>query len=80
MVEQLNISAIYKSIILIFFSESSIGIYSNLFQPPGEPREQHLGEVQQEELKLIFYLSNHRNFSVNLPVVFIYFYFVKKQI
>ena len=31
-------------------------------QPPGEPREQHRGEVRQGTLKLIFNIpkSNHR--------------------
>ena len=80
-VEKLNISAIYKQVILIFFSESSFGIYLHVsleihIQLPGEPREQHLGEVRQEMLKSKFNISNHRNFSVNLPIVFIYVYFV----
>ena len=45
-------------------------------QQAGEPREHHLGEVRQGTLQLKFDISNHRNFSVNLPIVFIYFYFV----
>ena len=28
-------------------------------QPPGEPREQHLGKVQQGTLKLKINISNH---------------------
>ena len=34
-------------------------------------------EFRQGTLKFKFNISNHRNFSVNLPIVFIYFYFVK---
>ena len=45
---------------------------------PGEPREQHLGEIRPETLKLKLNIRNHSNFSVNLQIVFIYFYFVKK--
>ena len=29
---------------------------------PGEPQEQHLGEVRQGALKLKLNISNHRNF------------------
>ena len=31
-------------------------------------------------LKLKFKISNRRNFSANLPIVFIYFYFVKRNL
>ena len=56
--------------------ESYIGIYlqvlleknSNL--QPGEP----LVEVQQGTLKFKYSISNHRNFSVNLLIVFIYLF------
>ena len=30
-------------------------------------------------LKFQFNVRNHRNFRVNLPIVFIYLYFVKKK-
>ena len=52
----LNISVISnKATILIFFSESPYGKYlqvsqfeRNFIQPPGEPRDQHTGDVQQK--------------------------------
>ena len=55
-VEKLNISAIYKSIIKIF----SVNFYfmytfyrkDILIQPPGEFREQHLGEVRPKKFEL----------------------------
>ena len=76
MVEKLYISAIYKSIILIFqwiilwyLSTSIIKKFKSNHQE--NPREQHLGEVRQGTLKLKIDISNHRNFSMNLPIVFI---------
>ena len=55
--KKLNISAIYKAIILIFFSVNLpiIFIYKFflkkiLIQPPGEPRKQHLGEVRATKI------------------------------
>jgi len=65
----LSLVSIYK------FDKKEIKI-----QPPGEPRKQHLGEVRQGMLNLKLNISNHRYFAVNLPIVFIYFYFVKKEI
>ena len=60
--KKLNISLIYKEIIV---SPPMVNIYKFckkevLIQPPGDPREQQLGDVRP----LIF--------SVNLPVIFIY--------
>ena len=48
-----------------FFSESSFGIYHNEIHilQPGEPQEQHLGEVQQGTLKLKFRLAIILNFE-----------------
>jgi len=57
---KLNISLIYKAIIVIF-RESSYGKYLKfnkfnkkeiLIQPPGEPREQHLGDVRPKKFEL----------------------------
>ena len=58
MVEKLNISAIHNSIILILFTNIPlVFIYKfykteNQIQPPGNPWEQHLGDVWQGRLKL----------------------------
>ena len=38
----------------------------NQIQSPGEPCEQHLGEVLRVKFKSKFNISNRRNFSVNL--------------
>ena len=80
-VEKFNISAIYKSIILIFqwiflWYLSTSFIRKNFKYNNQENLEnKHPGEVGQGTLKLKYNISNHRNFSVNLPMVFIYFYF-----
>ena len=78
MVEKLNISATYKSIIQFFSGNLPLVFIYKFYkkeiqiQPPREPREQHLGEIRQETLKLKFNISNHHNFLVNIPIVFIY--------
>ena len=62
--EKLNISANYKSIILILLVNLPLLTYKFCQKKlqPGEPRERHLGEVRQGTLKLKFNISNHRNF------------------
>ena len=69
-----HISAIYKLIILIFLVNLPLVFIYKFYmkeiqiqQLPGEPWEQHLGEVRQGTLK--FNISNHHIFSVNLPIV-----------
>ena len=42
-------------------------------------REQHLGETREGTQKFKFNISNHRNFRVNFPMIFIYFYFLKNK-
>ena len=55
--------------IILFFSPNLLLVFINKFYLnaiPGEPREQHLGEVRQGTLELKLNISNHRYFSVNL--------------
>ena len=84
-IEKLIISAIYKSVIIIFPVNLLLGFINKFcfkklqIQPPGEPSEQHQGEVQQGMLKFKFNISNRRNFLMNLPILFILCYFVKKK-
>ena len=62
------ISAIYKSILLIFSLNLPLVFIYKFYQKeikillPGEPREQHIGKVRQGTLKLKFNISNHHNF------------------
>ena len=57
-VVKLNIFVITKATILIFLVNlNKVNIYKfpkkeNLIQPPGEPREQHLGDVRQKKFEL----------------------------
>ena len=68
----------FQSIFLHYFStrfyQKEIQI-----QPIGEPWEQLLVEVRQGTFILKFNKSNHRNFSVNLPIVFIYLKKIKSN-
>ena len=56
--KKINISLIYKAIIVIFsVSLPMVNIYKFckkeiLIQPPGEPREQHLGDVRPKKFEL----------------------------
>ena len=55
--KKLNISLIYKAIIVILVSLPMVNIYNFckreiLIQPPGEPREQHLGDVRHKKFEL----------------------------
>ena len=57
-VEKLNIAAIYKSSILIFSVSLPMVNLNKFFkreiliQLPGEPPEQHLGDIQPKKFKL----------------------------
>ena len=59
MLKKLNISLIYKAIVVIFSVDlTMINLYKFckkeiLIQPPGEPREQHLGDVRSKVFRLI---------------------------
>ena len=67
-IEKLNISVIYKSIILIFSVNNQVNLENTIRV-----------YVWQGTLKLKFNARNSHNFWVNLPIVFIYLYFVRKK-
>ena len=55
--KKLNISLIYKAIIIFSVNLPMVNIYKFckkdiLIQPPGEPREQHLGDVRPKKFEL----------------------------
>ena len=74
--KKLNISDIYKSIILIFTVNLPLVIYQ--FYSKKFKSNNH--ENLENKIQLMnVNISTSSHFSVNLPIVFIYLYFVKKE-